>query len=163
MWAIIKIDKQNFQLIKKSMEDKLGEKIDFFIPWFKIQNNINSKIKYVNLIGNYAFCYSDKFQNINVLNFLRYTKGLKYFLSGFQNNQIEISKFIKKCKEFQHKTNSLSENLYDLKINEYYKFCEGPFSQKIFKLIGLDKKIIRILIGKIETTIKADNYLVLPV
>ena len=36
------------------------------------------------LLGDYLFCYHKKFENKNVLNSLKFTKGLKYFLNGFE-------------------------------------------------------------------------------
>ena len=165
MWVIAKIKKNSLEILKKSMEEKLGDSIKFFQPKIKIQKFKKNKLisKEVDLIGDYIFCHSEKFENINTIGHLKNTKGLKYILNQYRQTQKEISDFVEKFKEFQKRKSSKNFNLYNLKINEHYKFCEGPFSQKIFKLIGIEKNLLKILIGKFSTDIKKDKYLVEPI
>ena len=40
--------------------------------------------KEFNLLGDYLFCFHKNFKNSNTLNNLKFTRGLKYFLSGFK-------------------------------------------------------------------------------
>ena len=48
-------------------------------------------------------------------------------------------------------------------INKIYKFTSGPFTQKIFKIINLNKGTIDILIDDIKTRINRKNFLFKPV
>ena len=96
-------------------------------------------------------------------NNLKFSKGLKYFLSGFIESQKEIEDFIHKCKNSENKEGFLSTNFFDLIPNGKYKFSTGPFADKIFKIINLQKNKIRILMGNIKTTIKEKEFLFTPI
>ena len=53
------------------------------------------KDKVKNILGNYLFCYSNKFSvNKNLINNLRNLKGLKQILFAEKYSQKEISDFI---------------------------------------------------------------------
>ena len=56
----------------------------------------------------YNYGHITKFANQKILDNLQFTKGLKYFLSGFYKSQKEIKDFIKKCKKFPIFQNSKS-------------------------------------------------------
>ena len=43
-----------------------------------------------------------------------------------------------------------------------YKFYSGPFAETIFKIIGLQKNKINILLGNVKTTIKKNDLLYNP-
>ena len=58
---------------------------------------------------------------------------------------------------------SYVEIFFDLDLNKRYKFLSGPFSEKIFKIINLQKSNIRVLMGNIKTTIKRKEFLFTPV
>ena len=47
--------------------------------------------------------------------------------------------------------------ILDIVQDEYYKFTSGPFANLIFKLIQKNKKDLRVLIGKVTTTIDIKN------
>ena len=78
----------------------------------------------------------------------------RYFLNGFGQSQEEIEKFIKKCKESENTKGYLSQSFFQLCKNSNYQFTSGPFSEKIFKIINLQKNKINILLGNIKTTIE---------
>ena len=42
------------------------------------------------LLGNYLFCYNDKFKDIKFIESVNYARGLKYVLRGFNQYQKEI-------------------------------------------------------------------------
>ena len=44
-------------------------------------------IKKIQFTGDYLFCFHKNFKNSNTLNNLKFTRGLKYFLSGFKNSR----------------------------------------------------------------------------
>ena len=47
--------------------------------------------------------------------------------------------------------------------NKIYKFSSGPFTNKIFKIIALNKNKIDILMGNIKSTINKKNFLFEPI
>ena len=51
------------------------------------------------ILGDYLFCFHEKFSKKSFLTTLKYTKGLKYILNDLFSSQYEIEKFINKCKE----------------------------------------------------------------
>ena len=92
MWAIVKIDKKNLNYLKYSFKSKLGDDLKIYSPKFLIQKFHKNKLKTkeVELLGEYLFCFHKKFENPTIINSLKYTKGLKYFLNGFLQSQEEI-------------------------------------------------------------------------
>ena len=165
MWAIIKFDKKNFEFLKKGFKKKLGEDITIYAPRLLVHKHKKNKLISVelNLLGDYLFCFHKKFQNSNTINALRFTKGLKYFLSGFNESQNEIKDFIKKCKDSEDRNGYLTQNFFDLCVNSSYEFTSGPFTEKIFRIIDLQKNKINILLGNIKININKKKFLFRPV
>ena len=81
-------------------------------------------------------------------------------------NQIEYNTtsrlVIEKCKESECEKGFLSREFFDLNINTKYRFSSGPFTDKIFHIIDLQKNRIKILIGNVKTTIKRNQFLFTP-
>lgn len=165
MWIVIKFDKKKLEFLKKNFKLKFFEEPNFYIPKVIIQkyqkNTLTNKEQ--NLLDDYLFCYHKDFKKSECLNKLKFLRGLKYFLEGFNESQIEIQKFIDICKRLENKKGYLSENIFDLKINSKYKFSSGPFSEMIFKIIDLQKNKIKILLGKFNTTIGKKEFLFRPI
>tara|TARA_Y100000590_G_C15737087_1_gene1018948 strand:- start:2495 stop:2992 length:498 start_codon:yes stop_codon:yes gene_type:complete len=165
MWVVLKFDKNNLELLKGELKKKLGNDFSFYNPKFFFQtysNNSKRINKEVNLLGDYLFCFHKNFNNPNTLNNLKFTKGLKYFLTGFKQSQKEIKEFIKRCKESEQ-DGYLTKNFFELYINSKYKFTSGPFTQTIFKIINLQKNKINILLGDIKTTIRKNDFSFSPI
>ena len=57
------------------------------------KNKLNSKD--ISLLGDYMFCYNKKLVNNNILNILKFSKGLKCFLNGCEKSQNEIYEIAK--------------------------------------------------------------------
>ena len=59
MWAILKIDRKKFSVLKKDLKDKLGADTIFYNPKLLIQKYKNNKLinKEFNLLGDYLFCF----------------------------------------------------------------------------------------------------------
>lgn len=165
MWTVIKIQKNNIEILKNTFLKKLGKETKFYIPKVKMQFYKNNSLtfKELNLLGDYIFCYNQKLEDKNVIQSLSFIKGLKYFLIGSNISQKEIAYFIDRCKNFEDDKGFIKQSLFELKINQFYKFYNGPFSQRIFKLLELQVNKMKILIGNIETTIKKKNLSVVPV
>ena len=165
MWTVLKFDKKNLALLKEDLTKKLGKDFKIYIPKLRIQKYKNNKLinKEYNLLGDYLFCYHKSLGYKNIIDSLRYTRGLKYFLEGFIEAQNDIINFIKKCENSESKEGFLSISFFDLEVNRNYKFSTGPFSEKVFKIINLQRNRIKILMGNIKTTIKKKEFLFTPI
>ena len=102
-------------------------------------------------------------QNDEILAKLKFVRGLKYILSGSLSAQTEIKKFIETCKEFENKNGYITQNIFQLKEDQKYKFVSGPFINKIFQIINIQQNKIKILLGDLKTTIKKKEFLFNPV
>ncbi len=160
MWTIIKFDSKNLEFLKKDFKKKLGKDVAIYSPKLLIEKYKKNKLvgKEFNLLGDYLFCFHSKFKDPETLNLLKFTKGLKYFLGGFYQSQKEIEIFIKKCQASENSKGYLTQNFFELYKNSNYIFTSGPFSEKIFKIINLQKNKINILLGNIKTTIKNKEF-----
>ena len=165
MWTIIKFERKKLTFLKSDLEKKLGSDCKFYIPklLFKKYSKKKWKKKEFNLLGDYLFCFNEKFNDSKVVKSINYIRGLKYVLQGFNQSQNEIEEFIEKCKTSEDSEGYISEQFYDLKINSNYKFFSGPFTNSIFKIIQLQKNKIKILMGNFKTTINKKDYLFQPI
>ena len=165
MWTIIKIDKKKFNLLKNEMIKKLGGGCKFYAPKIEIQIIINNKKikKTFFLLGDYIFCYHEKFNQKNIINQLKSIIGLKYFINSFFLAQNEIQNFIYKCKGMETPDGFIKDTLFNLYISKNYKFISGALSGTIFKILALNKNEISILIGNVTAKLdRKKNYLFKP-
>jgi len=161
MWTIIKIDKKYLNLLKSELDKKLGYGLDIYSPKLYIEKYNKNKLikKELNLLGDYIFCFHQQFSNPNILNYLKFVRGVKYFLNGFDKSQVEIKNFIYKCKDSENKDGYLTQKFYELCFNNNYEFTSGPFTDQIFKIINMQKNKIDILIGSIKINLNKDKLL----
>tara|TARA_B100000029_G_scaffold454689_1_gene481372 strand:+ start:290 stop:823 length:534 start_codon:yes stop_codon:yes gene_type:complete len=164
MWAVLKFDKKRIGFLKKDFTKKLGKNFVIYTPKLFVQKYKNNKLinKEFNLLGDYLLCFHEDFKNSETINKLKFSRGLKYFLNGFIQSQKEIEIFVDKCKNSENKNGYLSQNFYQLHIDSKYKFVSGPFVEKIFKIVNLQKNKIDILMGNLKTTIKKEEFLFSP-
>ena len=164
MWTILKFEKRSLGLLKEDLKKKLGSDFKIYIPKIRIQKYKNNKLidKEFNLLGDYLFCFHKNLESKSIINSLRFLRGLKYFLDGLVESQRDIEKFIEKCKESECEKGFLSREFFDLNINTKYRFSSGPFTDKIFHIIDLQKNRIKILMGNVKTTIKRNQFLFTP-
>ena len=166
MWAILKIDRKQIFLLKKDLEQKLNSNVKIYNPKICVEKYLTTKkkkeIKY-NLLGDYVFCFSEKFNSKKTLATLNYSRGLKYFLKGFESSQSEISKFVQVCMDAENKDGFLTQKIFELKIDKYYKFLNGPFASNIFQLIEIQKNKIGFKLGKIKSYICKKDILFKPI
>ena len=165
MWTVLKFDKKSLGLLKEDLQKMLGNEYILYSPKIQIQKYKNNKLinKEVNLMGDYLFCYHKIFSNSNKFYNLKFLRGLKYFLEGHIKAQVEIKNFINYCKKAENKEGYISTNFFKLNINSKYKFISGPFAEKIFKIIDLQKNKINILMGNIKTQINYKDFLFSPI
>ncbi len=165
MWTVIKFDKKNFNLLKEDLRKKMGEELIIYRPKILIQKYKNNKLinKEVDILGDYLFCFHKNFDQRSVINKLQFCRGLKYFLDGFKEFQADLKNFINKCKKLEDKKGYVSQSLFEITLNSRYKFSSGPFAEKIFKIINLQKNTINILIGNLKTKINKKEFLFNPI
>ncbi len=165
MWAIIKFEKKKFFILKEDLKKKFGDTFQIYCPQLTIQNYQNNKLKEkrVNLLGDYLFCFHSKFNNDKNIEQLKFTRGVKYLVNGFKESQDEIDNFIKNLKSLENEKGHLTHSIYQIEVNKSYKFTSGPFTQKIFKIINLNKDKIDVLIDNIKTRIDRKKFLFKPV
>jgi|TARA_B100001093_G_scaffold479211_1_gene508034 hypothetical protein len=165
MWTILKFNKKSLGLLKKDLQKMLGNEYILYLPKMQIQKYKNNKLtnSEVDLMGDYLFCYHKSFSNLNKLYNIKFLRGLKYFLEGHVKAQEEIENFISFCKKSENEKGYISKNFFKLNINSRYKFKSGPFSEKIFKIIDLQKNRINILMGNIKTQINYKDFLFSPI
>ena len=82
MWAIIKVDSKNINILSNELRKKLGSNLKIYSPKIYFENYKNKKIikKSLNLLGDYVFCFHEELKNYKIIEKIKFTKGLKYFL-----------------------------------------------------------------------------------
>ena len=165
MWTVIKFDKKKVSLLKQDLSKYLGKDFVFYRPKIQIEKYYKNKLikRDFEILGDYLFCHHKSFCKKNILNLLKFSRGLKYFVSGFVEFQNDLNDFIKKCKNFEDANGYVSKNLFDIKLNQNYKFNSGPFVSKLFKIVELEKSRIGIVMGNIRTNFKKEEFLFTPV
>ena len=91
-------------------------------------------------------------------------RGLKYFHTNSQTNQNEITDFINYCEKNQDSDGYIKPSFFEFSNMNKGIFLSGPFTNMIFSVIEKQKKELKVIIGKMKTTItKKSNYLYRPV
>ena len=127
MWTILKFDKRKIDFLKKDFKEKLGNDYIIYSPKIlvkKYQKNVVIN-KEISLLGDYLFCFHKNFRNPNIINQLKFTRGLKYFLTDFLISQNEIQNFVNKCKELENIKGYITENIYEIIEYKKYKFLSS--------------------------------------
>ena len=114
MWTIIKFDKKKINFLKTQLRLKIGSECNLYCPKVLIENFKNNKIvkREINLLGDYLFCFNEKFKEKKIINQLNSTKGVKYFLDGFRDCQNEIENFVEKCKNLENSNGFLTQSIF---------------------------------------------------
>ena len=116
-----------------------------------------------NILGNYIFCFHEKFRDYKYLNKLQYTKGLKYFLKYYKNSQKDIFKFINFCRENEDNDGFLKTNFFKKILKKKGKFINGPLANIVFEIVSNKEKYLNIVLGKREVKIRKNfNFIYLP-
>lgn len=165
MWTVLKFDKKSINLLTQDLKNKLGKDLKIYLPKLRIQKYHNNKLinKEISLLGDYIFCFHKDFKFKSTINSLRFIRGLKYFLDDFNSSQEDLEKFVRKCKGSECENGFISRDFFDLDLYKKYKFMSGPFSNKIFQIIDLQRNKIKVLMGSLNTTIKRKEFLFAPI
>lgn len=161
MWTLIKFKTNQIHLLKKELILKLGKDLKLFLPKIKY-NTIDRRKGFVSsekfLLDDYMFCYHEKFKDFKEINKIKNTKGMKYFLEGYYNNQNEINSFINKCKAHSDNRGFLRQSFFKFIKTKEYKFISGPFTNFIFKVIEEQKNKFKISMGSMNLILSNEKY-----
>ncbi len=158
MWAIARVKKNEINVFKEKLSLEFENKIQFYVPKISCHKYIKNKLKKFekNILEGYIFCHHNEFSKTSIIDQIKFVKGLKYFLSGYIENQNEIKKFIINCKSYENESGYIKPVFFKDLITKKAKFISGPLTNVIFEIISREKKKLKVLIGNIETTI-SDN------
>ena len=165
MWTIIKSNKKRINFLKKDFTKNLGEDFIIYNPKILVQKYRKNKLvkKEFDLLGDYIFFSHEKLNNINYVNQIKYTKGLKYLLEGFYLFQSQINLFISNCRKYENDKGYITDNFFNIDLNHEYKIISGAFTQQIFKIISLQKNKIYGLLGNFKTTFHRKSFSISPI
>jgi len=166
MWVVLKYNKNEFSFLQQDLNKVLGEKPKIFIPKFRYQKLVRNKLKFLekNILNDYLICYHEKFENLSILAILKNLRGLKYFLPNSYSNQKEIKNFINYCEKNKDSDGYIKPSFFEFSNMKEGIFLNGPFTNMIFNVIENQKDKLKVLIGKVTTTIKKNSkYLYRPV
>jgi hypothetical protein len=161
MWVIFKIKKNEKGLFKKDLLNKLDEKIVFYSPKILTKKSFKNKTvnNAVDILGDYVLCHHKNFLKKDVLNLVKYCRGLKYLLSNCINSQKEIKAFIENCKKFENKEGFLSYKFFSAEVNKNYEIISGPFFGQVAKILNDQKNKVNLLLGNIKASIDKKSFL----
>ena len=158
MWIVAKYKSNEFRILKESFFKILGEMPEFYNPKIKYERYIKNKLKVFEkkILDNYVICKHDKFRDRTLVNVLKSSRGLIYFLNGYESNQKELNNFVKLCKSYEDEEGFLKQNFFKTKKNKA-KFISGPFTQMVFDIIEEKGLKLKILINNMNMTISKSS------
>ena len=162
MWIVIKFKKEKIQSLKFEIKKKFGNKLDFYIPKVEIEKMINSKTKkkFLRYItDDYLFCKINKSYFEEIFLKLKYTNGVKYILNHFQCSQVEIEKFIKKCRLHENEDGNLKSSFFEIVEKSNIQFLNGPFLSQIMKIVENKKNFIKVSLNNLNLLVNKKNNL----
>ena len=161
MWVILRYKKNNFKFLINDLKKKFKNDLEIYNPKFKINSRVKNKFitSELSLLGDYFFCHHKEFNNPNIINSLKFTKGLKDFIKGYKFSQNDIQDFIRRCRKSENKEGYLTNKFYDLYKNSKFKFNSGLFSNFVFKIINLQKNKINLLLGNLKITTEKEKFI----
>ena len=164
MWVVLKINRNELNVLRNELNNKLDFKYKLYIPKVcykkNFQNKKNTK-KELFLLGDYIFCFSKKFEEKGSVYLMKFCKGLKSILIGKDIAQKEINDFINKCKNHEISDGVISYSFFKVLEKKNYKFLSGPFSNYLAQVIKVQKEKIDLLMGNLKVTFKKRNYLLI--
>ena len=155
MWIVAKIQIKNLNTFKKSLTEKMGSNVKFYLPKIEYHKYYGNKVKRFEkfILENYVFCYHEKFNSPNCINSVKFLKGLEYFLDGHIQNQNEMIKFINFCKSCENEAGYLTQAFFKTMLVKNAQFITGPFTNMFFQILKKQKNKLTILIGNVVMTI----------
>ena len=164
MWAILNIDIKKKNFFEVEFKNRVGSDFKIYYPKLKIKTYKNKifSIKSIPLLGNYIFCFHNKFNSQAFIQNIKFIKGLNYILTDFKYNQVDIINFIDSCKKNEDENGYLIQDFLSMSLNKYYKFRSGLLANRIFRLINLQRNKIKVLINDLKFEVNKKDLLILP-
>jgi len=166
MWTIIKYKSKEIHSLKSNFYKTLGESPTYYSPKIQYKKYIKKQLKTCEklILENYLICYHSKFNDLGIINKLKYSRGLSYFLGGCEKNQKEIINFINHCRKYENSEGFINQDFFEYNNLKRARFISGPFANMIFEIISNQSTKLKILINGLTTTInKKSNYFYRPV
>ena len=159
MWVVLKYKPKEFEILKDSFFKILGEMPEFYNPKYKYELYINNKLKTFekSILNNYLICKHDKFKDSKIVNILKNSRGLIYFLSGCEFNQKQLEEFIKFCRLNEDANGFLTQSFFKIIKKTKAKFISGPFTQMIFDIIEDRGGKLKVLLNNVNMTISKSS------
>ena len=161
MWIIVKYKSHELNTLKNKLKEILGNDPEYFMPKIKYNKIVKKKFKTFqkSILEGYLICFHSKFNSRDILNTLKYTKGMSYILEGLKNNQKEILNFVNRCKNFEDEEGFIKQDFFNNNNFTRAKFVSGPFTNLVFDILSKQSGKIEILIRKYKTTILKNSKL----
>ena len=159
MWVVLKYKPKEFEILKDSFFKILGEMPEFYNPKYKYELYINNKLKTFekSILNNYLICKHNKFKDPKIVNILKNSRGLIYFLSGCEFNQKQLEEFIKFCRLNEDVNGFLTQSFFKIIKKTKAKFISGPFTQMIFDIIEDRGGKLKVLLNNVNMTISKSS------
>ena len=159
MWVVLKYKPKEFEILKYSFFKILGEMPEFYNPKYKYERYINNKLKTFekSILNNYLICKHNKFKDPKIVNILKNSRGLIYFLSGCEFNQKKLEEFIKFCRLNEDANGFLTQSFFKIIKKTKAKFISGPFTQMIFDIIEDKGGKLKVLLNNVNMTISKSS------
>ncbi len=155
----MKYKPKEFQILKESFCKVLGELPEFYSPKIKYEYYVKNKLKVFeqNILGNYVVCKHHKLIDSKLINLLKNSRGLIYFLNNSRLNQKELNNFIKFCKSHEDNNGFLRQTFFKVAKKTKAKFVSGPFTQMVFDIIEDKEKKLKVLLNNLNVTISKNS------
>ena len=159
MWVVLKYKPKELEILKDSFFKILGEMPEFYNPKYKYERYINNKLKTFekSILNNYLICKHNKFKDPKIVNILKNSRGLIYFLNGCEFNQKKLEEFIKFCRLNEDANGFLTQSFFKIIKKTKAKFISGPFTQMIFDIIEDRGGKLKVLLNNVNMTISKSS------
>ena len=161
MWIILRYKKNNFQFLINVLKEKFQNDLEIYNPKFKTNLRVKNKLitNELTLLGDYFFCYHKEFNNPNIINSLKFTKGLKDFIQGYKFSQKDIQDLLRDVASLKMMRVILQINFIIFTRIQKFKFNSGLFSNFVFEIINLQKNKINLLLGNLKITTEKEKFI----
>ena len=147
MWLILK-NKSNELNLALSELTKINLR-DHYIA----KTKINKKLK--NVLLNYFFLKIDP--KTNLLNKIKYTKGVHQVLEDSIHHQKVINQFIDFCKTHEDQDGFLTREFFLKFLKTKGQFTSGPFKNIFFEVLDKNDKELKVLLDNYKHPIVINN------
>tara|TARA_Y100000294_G_scaffold167775_1_gene177276 strand:- start:618 stop:1118 length:501 start_codon:yes stop_codon:yes gene_type:complete len=159
MWIVIKFKKKDLNIFRAEIKEKLENNLECYLPKVSVEKIIKNKITQVSryITDDYLFAKINNISEKEVLLKLKYLKGVKYILNHFHCSQLEIEKFVNKCKLHEDDNGNLKSSFFEIVNKTKIQFLNGPFLNQIMNIVENKKNFIKTSLNNINLTVKKKN------